>query len=336
VTLHVQALASLGAALRRVGRDTDAARMEALARPVREDFQRLLLPDGILAGFAEFRDGALPDYWVHPRDRTDDMQYSLLPMSNAILTDLLTPEQARVHVALIRAHLLGVDGARLFDRPTDYRGGPMRRFQRAETSTFFGREIGLMYTHAHLRHAEAMAHLGDADAFLAALRQAIPIAIQDVVAGARRRQANCYYSSSDAVFLDRYEAQERYDDVRAGRVAFEGGWRVYSSGAGIAVRLIHQCFLGLRRGRTALTIDPAVPRALDGLRAEIDLAGRRVTVVYRWGTRGVGPTAVTLAGSALPFTRLDNPYRAGGVSVPTTAITERLTGQGNQLVVTLG
>ncbi|HJQ84378.1 MAG TPA: hypothetical protein VKA21_09905, partial [Candidatus Binatia bacterium] len=336
VTLHVQALATLAAALRRVGRGADATRVEALARPVREDFQRLLLPDGTLAGFAEFRDGAHPDYWVHPRDRTDDMQYSLLPMSNAVLTDLLTPEQARAHVALIREQLLGVDGARLFDRPTEYRGGRMRRFQRAETSTFFGREIGLMYTHAHLRHAEAMAHWGDADAFFAALRQAIPIAIHDVVPGAKRRQANCYYSSSDADFLDRYEAQERYEDVRAGRVAFEGGWRIYSSGAGIAVRLIHECFLGLRRGRTALTIDPAIPRALDGLRAESELAGRRVTVVYRCGTRGVGPTAVTLDGSALSFTRLDNPYRLGGVVVPMAAIAERLAGEGNELVVTLG
>ena len=28
-----------------------------------------------------------------------------------------------------------------------YRGGAMKFFQRAETATFFGREIGLMYTH---------------------------------------------------------------------------------------------------------------------------------------------------------------------------------------------
>ena len=31
----------------------------------------------------------------------------------------------------------------------------------------------------------------------------------------------------------------------------KGSWRVYSSGAGIAVRLIHECFLGLRRVRGA-------------------------------------------------------------------------------------
>jgi cellobiose phosphorylase len=336
VTLHVQTLATLGAALRRVGRAELATRLEAVAVAVRGDFQRLLLPDGTLAGFAYFHDDAHPDYWVHPRDRATGMRYSLLAMIHAILSELLTPDQARAHVALIREHLWGADGARLFDRPPEYHGGRMRRFQRAETSTYFGREIGLMYMHAHLRYAEAMAHYGDVGAFFDALRLAMPIALRDAVPAATPRQANCYYSSSDAAFLDRYEAQARYDDVRSGRVAFEGGWRVYSSGAGIAVRLIHECFLGLRRARAALTIDPAIPPALDGLRAEVQVAERPVGVVYRSATRGVGPTAVVLNGSALPFTRLDNPYRVGGVAVPMAAIADRLAGEGNELVITLG
>jgi cellobiose phosphorylase len=336
VTLHVQALTSLGAALRRVGRAEAAARLEALVEPVRSDFQRLLLPDGTLTGFAYVHDDGHLDYWVHPRDRTTGMHYSILPMTHAILNDLLTRDQARAHDGLIREHLMGADGARLFDRPPEYRGGRMRLFQRAETSTFFGREIGLMYMHAHLRHAEAMAHYGDVEAFFSALRQAMPIAPRDAVASAAPRQANCYYSSSDAAFPDRYEAQQHYDDVRTGRVAFEGGWRVYSSGAGVAVRLIHECLLGLRRARAALTIDPAIPPALDGLRAEVEIAGRRVDVLYCCGTKGVGPVAVTLNGTALPFTRLDNPYRAGGVVVPTAAIAERLLPADNELVIALG
>ena len=336
VTLHVQTLATLSAALRDAGRAELAARLATLAGSVRSDFQRLLLPDGVLAGFAYFHDRDRLDYWVHPRDRATGMRYGLLAMIHALLADLLTPEQARAHVALIGERLMGADGARLFDRPPEYRGGPMRLFQRAETSTFFGREIGLMYMHAHLRWAEAMAHWGDAPAFVEALRRTIPIALRDVVATAAPRQANCYYSSSDAAFLDRYEAQERYDDVRTGRVAFEGGWRVYSSGAGIAVRLIHECLLGLRRARTALTVDPAIPPALDGLRADVELAGRRVGVLYRSAATGVGPRSVTLNGAALPFTRLENPYRPGGVVVPMAAITDRLASEGNELVVALG
>jgi hypothetical protein len=60
-----------------------------------------------------------------------------------------------------------------------------------------------------------------------------------------------------------------------------------------------------------------------------------VEVVYRCGTTGVGPRSVTLNGGALPFTRLENPYRAAGVVVPMAAITERLVPQRNELVVAL-
>ena len=38
-------------------------------------------------------------------------------MMHAILENMLSPEQARTHLGLIEAHLLGPDGARLFDRP---------------------------------------------------------------------------------------------------------------------------------------------------------------------------------------------------------------------------
>jgi cellobiose phosphorylase len=209
-------------------------------------------------------------------------------------------------------------------------------FQRAESSTFFGREIGLMYVHAHLRWAEALAHYGDADAFFAALRQANPIGMRDVVACAARRQVNCYYSSSDAVVTDRYDAAERYQDVRRGAVALEGGWRVYSSGAGIAVRLFHQCFLGIRRGRSRLTFDPVIPKALDGLAVDVVLGDRPVRVVYRVGATGAGPVAVELNGSVLRFEREANAYRPGAVSVPTAAVVERLRPRDNELVITIG
>ena len=119
-----------------------------------------------------------------------------------------------------------------------YHGGPQRHFQRAESATFFGREIGLMYMHAHLRYAQALAHFGEAERFFHALCQANPIGIRDVVPTATLRQANCYYSSSDAAFADRYEASARVRARRAtATVALEGGWRVYSSGAGIALGL---------------------------------------------------------------------------------------------------
>jgi cellobiose phosphorylase len=232
--------------------------------------------------------------------------------------------------------LLGPDGARLFNRPPPYRGGLQRYFQRAESSTFFGREIGLMYMHAHLRYTQAMARYGDSDAFFLALRQANPVAIRSVVPAAALRQANCYYSSSDAAFADRYEALAQYDKLNTGAVALEGGWRIYSSGAGIALRLIHQCFLGLRREKSVLRIDPVIPTVLDGLQAEVTLAGSQVHIIYRIGGAGYGPTAVTLNGKEMSFTRAPNPYRMGGVEVRMAEVLERLTTGTNELIVCLG
>jgi len=336
VTLQFQTATTLATALRRLGHTDVATRLETLAARTLDHFQRLLLPDSTLAGFAHFQNDGRIEYLLHPRDRTTGIHYRLLQMVHAILADMLTPEQARTHVGYIREHLLAPDGARLFDRPAQYRGGAQRVFQRAETSTFFGREIGLMYMHAHLRYAEAMAHLGDVGAFYGALLQAIPIGLRDVVPHARLRQANCYTSSSDAAVADRYEAQTRYDDVRAGLVPVEGGWRVYSSGAGIAFRLVHERLLGLRRAASTLTIDPVLPRELDGLAVDVELAGRHVRIVYAIAARGCGPVALELNGAVLPFERERNPYRDGGAVVAMASLGALLKPSGNELRIRLG
>ncbi len=193
------------------------------------DFQRLLLVDGVLAGYAVFEEQGVIRYLLHPSDDTTGVHYSALAMIHAILEDMLTPEQARAHLRLIDEHLSGPDGVRLFDRPMPYHGGPQRLFQRAESATFFGREIGLMYMHAHLRYAQALAHIGEAERFFQALSQANPIGIQSMVASATLRQANCYYSSSDAAFADRYQASRA---VRAGGARH--AW--HSTAAGACIR----------------------------------------------------------------------------------------------------
>jgi cellobiose phosphorylase len=336
VVLHHQTLDTLARALRQLGRDEHTSPLEAWAARVRADFQRLLVADGELAGMAYFHPDGRVEHLLHPRDATTGIHHRLLPMIHAISSGLFDREQAREHVALIRKHLLAPDGARLFDRPPPYRGGPSRHFQRAESSSFFGREIGIMYMHAHLRYAEAMARWGDAEAFFLALRQANPIGIREVVPNARPRQANCYASSSDAAFADRYEAATRYAELRRGAVPVEAGWRVYSSGAGIAFRLVRECLLGLRLGRSRLGIDPVLPPSLDGLRAEVELDGRPLSVVYRVGATGVGPRALTLNGRPLAFDVEANPYRPGGALVRTHAL-QRALGEGsNQLVIELG
>jgi cellobiose phosphorylase len=335
VTLHHQMLTTLAKALRRAGRVAPAQSLEASARRVKDDFHRVLIADGTIPGYVYFRTDGSVERLLHPSDGATGIHYSLLPMIQAIINDLLSPAEATAHVGIIKQHLLAVDGARLFDRPFPYHGGPQHYFQRAESSTFFGREIGIMYTHAHLRFAEAMARYGDADAFLLALRKANPIALQSVVPSARPRQANCYYSSSDAAFLDRYQALAEYEKVKTGEVPVEGGWRVYSSGAGIALRLINECLLGIRRRKSTLVLDPMIPKSLDRLQADVELCGKTVSVVYRVQELGHGPTAVTLNGTALRFDREANPYRVGGVELSMAAVRELLTETANTLQVQL-
>jgi CRISPR-associated protein Csx3 len=264
------------------------------------------------------------EHLVHPSDERTGLHHGLLQMVHAISADLLTPVQAKAHLAVIEEHLLGPDGAHLFDRPAAYRGGPMEVFQRAEAATFFGREIGLMYTHAHLRYAEALARYGDAEGLFAALALVNPIGMTERVPSARRRQSSCYFSSSDAAFGDRYQAQAGYQQARDGKVALEGGWRVYSSGPGLYLRLVVESMLGIRLRGERVEIDPVLPHSLDGLKAQIPFAGGAIELTYRVGRSGAGPTAVVLNGIALPTEPLINPYRAPGVSVPFEQLREIL------------
>jgi cellobiose phosphorylase len=331
--LHYQTIATLAQALRHTRHAAFAAKLEATLAGIRDDFQRLLLADGVVAGLVRFRGDGAVEHWLHPNDRTTGVHYSLLPMVHAILANLFTREQALRHVELIRRHLLAADGARLFDRPFPYHGGLQRNFQRAETSSFFGREIGLMYMHAHLRWTQALAHLGDAEAAFQALRQANPVGLREVVPNARLRQANCYVSSSDADFADRADATARYDAVRSGAVGVEAGWRVYSSGAGIAVRLLREDLLGLRLRRSSLCIDPVLPPALDGLVVRLKLEDRSVAVGYRIGPLGHGPRAVTCNGQPLAFDREPHPYRTGGAVIPMDALRERLRDGSNEIKI---
>lgn len=333
VTLHSQMLATLAQALRFVGRDELAPPLEAQVARVQADFQRLLVVDGVLAGYALFPPNEPPQYLLHPQDAQTGVSLSLLPMMHAVLADMLSSAQARSHLALMQTQLSGPDGARLFDQPLPYRGGPQRLFQRAETSAFFGREIGVMYMHAHLRYAEMLAHLGQAEAFFEALAKAHPLGIQQLVRQASLRQANCYFSSSDAAFADRYRASADYEQVGQGQVALDGGWRIYSSGPGIALGLIVNRLLGQRRERGLLILDPVMPQGLDGLRSSLALSGRELAIEYRLGASGCGPTRLELNGQDLAFERGANPYRLGAAELELAALQRRLVDGTNSLVI---
>ena len=183
VALLFQQLNRYAEVLRRAGRKGEAADLAVLADAMRADFNRHLIRDGTVAGYALFDNGlAEPELLLHPSDTRTGLSYSLLPMTRSIIGGLFTEEQARHHLRLIREHLVFPDGVRLMDRPVAYHGGLERVFRRAESAAFFGREIGLMYVHAHLRYGEAMGVLGEAEALWEALQVVNPVGVAERVA----------------------------------------------------------------------------------------------------------------------------------------------------------
>lgn len=335
VTLNHQTFTSLAAAMRKCGHAAKAEELEAMAANILDEFQRTLVVDDVISGLAYFHEGGKTEHLLHPRDRETGLRYSLLPMIHAIINDMLTPRQAAAHLALIRNHLRGPDGARLFDQPMAYHGGVMRFFQRAESASYFGREIGVMYTHAHLRYCEALHRHGDAEEFFSQLQRVNPIGLRELVPSTTFRQTNCYYSSSDAAFSDRYEASANYQKALDGTVPLEGGWRVYSSGAGIGTRLILQCFLGLRVEHADVHLDPVLPVDLDGMKVRLAAALGDLEIIYRIDRHGRGPLSANLNGADLEFVRENNPYRPGGIRIARPDIEALLTHGENRLTIWL-
>jgi cellobiose phosphorylase len=268
VALLYEQLRRYAEILRRAGRPLKEAKvLDSLAVTMREDFNRFLIRDDIVAGYGVFSpEGGLPELLLHPSDKQTGLSFSLLPMTQGIIGGLFTKQQARRHLGLIRTHLLYSDGARLMDRPSVYHGGPETIFRRAESAAFFGREIGLMYTHSHLRYAEAMSDLGESEALWSALMLANPIAVTDRLAHASLRQRNAYFSSSDAAFQDRYQASAEWARVKADKIAVDGGWRIYSSGSGLTANMVVRHVFGARRHFGERILKPCLPASQEGLR----------------------------------------------------------------------
>jgi cellobiose phosphorylase len=322
VQMSYQAISEYREVCTRAGHDHEASQLQDIAGRILADFNRHLVKEGVVAGYGLVGHEAVVgpeetiEVLLHPSDATTGVRYSLLPMNRGVISGVFSKQQAERHLELIERHLLGPDGARLMDRPLRYRGGPQTIFQRAESSTYFGREIGLMYVHEHLRYAESQARMGRGEALLRALRQAIAVDYAEVVPQGTVRQANCYYSSSDVLFQTRYAADEHYEEVIGGTRPLEGGWRVYSSGPGIFVALVVSRLLGLRIEFGRLVIDPVLARSLDGLEAALLFRGRPVVFAYRIAGRGFGPSSISINGKAVELDAEDNAYRPGGAVIP--------------------
>ncbi|HLP25781.1 MAG TPA: cellobiose phosphorylase, partial [Acidobacteriota bacterium] len=320
---------------RRAGQGSRAEKLEALLARMRADFAAQLMPDGMVAGFLINEADGSKRPLLHPNDRITNIRYRLLPMTRSVIAELFTPEEAKRHLEIVERELKFTDGVRLMSEPAVYRGGLEKLFKRAETAANVGREIGLQYVHAHLRYAEAMAKIGDADRLWQALQVVNPVGLDQVVPRAVPRQSNVYFSSSDADFADRIEAAARWPELRAGRVPVRGGWRLYSSGPGLFLHKVRACLLGVRESFGDVVFDPVLPRSLDGLAATTKLCGRAVRIVYSIRTASFSPQQVRVNGHPLSGTREPNPYRAGGLRVPLSRVSAQLTSESNLIEIDL-
>ncbi|TFC61127.1 hypothetical protein [Cryobacterium sp. TMB1-7] len=312
VALLFQAVSTLGGQLRGTAHDSLATDLMSEASTIAAEFAERLIIDDVLAGYVVFTpEGPRPV--LHPSDDRTGLSYRLIPMTRSIIAGLFTPEQAVRHESLVEEHLHFPDGVRLMDRPAPFHEGQTRFFRRGEQAANFGREVGLMYTHAHIRYTQALATLGR-ERLVTELLRISPVGQFERLSTSMPRQRNCYYSSSDAAFTDRYDAAANFDRLRDGTVGVKGGWRVYSSGPGIYLRQLVQGALGLVERAGAVVIDPVLALEDDGLTIAIDLAGERRTVRFHVEP-GSGDVRVMADGAPLTGVKTTAHYRQGGLSV---------------------
>ncbi|HEY1764649.1 MAG TPA: hypothetical protein VGF85_06975 [Opitutaceae bacterium] len=334
VGLAYQTFRQLANVCRRAGQLSRAQRLETLLERTRHDFSTRLMPDRVVAGFLVTEPDGASRPLLHPADRVTGIRYRLLPMTRSILAELFSPEDAIRHAAIIENELSYPDGVRLMSEPAAYHGGSEHLFKRADTAANVGREIGLMYVHAHLRYAEAMAKLGEAARLWKALQAVNPVGLAQAVPHARARQANVYFSSSDAAFRDRIEAAQHWEALRTGSVEVRGGWRLYSSGPGLFIHTVRAYLLGIRESFGDVVFDPVLTRDLDGLSARTTLCGRPVVLQYRLVRACFGPSAVSVNGAALAGGRREtNPYRIGGLVFSQRALAAHLGSEENMIRV---
>lgn len=313
VALTYQTLKQFAYAIKE--KDSDkSTELAKLVDNLYSDFHKLILSDDVIPGFVYMENADSIEFMIHPKDEKTGINYRLLPMTRSMISELFSPEQAKTHYELIKEELYYPDGVRLMNRPATYHGGVSSNFKRAEQAANFGREIGLLYIHAHIRYVEAMAKIGEVDETWDALHKINPINIQKVVPGAQSRQSNAYFSSSDAMFNTRYEAQENYEKLKSGEVNVKGGWRIYSSGPGIYLNQLISNVLGVRTKQQNLVIDPTLPKKLDGL--TLKMAYEQKPVSYHYHLSGEETPKVIVNGEELSIVEEDNAYRKGGWILP--------------------
>lgn len=309
VALTYQTVIKLGQVLKESG-NSYGGYLIGLAAKIKGDFRRYMLATGTLPGFVYRESEDKLQLMIHPQDRKSGIKYRLLPMTRSIIAELLTEEEARHHYKIIKDHLEYPDGVRLMSRPAEYHGGVCTYFKRAEQAANFGREVGLNYIHADIRYAEAMAKMGIGEAAWRTMENINPIQIRHRVPGAMLRQANAYFSSSDGNFKTRYEADQKFEQLKDGTIGVKGGWRIYSSGPGIYLNQLISNLLGIRVNVDSVIFDPILPDALSGLTIHYRIFSQKVKIVIHSDRQ---KRKIVIAGKEVPFLEQVYAYRSGGM-----------------------
>ena len=279
-----------------------------LSDHIKKDYETYMVIDQVPAGFVVFDDEIT--YLLHPRDEKTGLKYRLLPFTRSMIANLVDKKHVNHYVDIINRYFKHPDGVRLMDTAVAYHGGEKTYFVRAETAANFGREIGLQYVHAHIRYIEAMANIGHNDAAYEGLFTINPILIQDTVKNAYFRQSNVYFSSSDAWFKNRYEANEAFEKVRRGDILVKGGWRLYSSGPGIYMHQLITRIFGIRIQDGHLIIDPALPKKLDGLSMSYHFMNKNINITFHQGDQ-----PVLINGAKVHHEKLKQTYKDSGIII---------------------
>ncbi|MGF1701946.1 cellobiose phosphorylase [Photobacterium makurazakiensis] len=338
IPLTLQALKTLSKALKSNDKYADfIAKIEALAVNMEADYHKLLVKDGVIAGFIHLpnKDVDQVEHLLHPSDQKTGIKYRLLPASRSIISETFDKEMADQHMAIIEENLVHPDGVRLMEKMAKYQGGKQSYFKRAELAANLGREVGLQYCHAHIRFIEALCKMGKADEVVENLYKIIPVGIQKAVPNAEVRQSNAYFSSSDGKFNDRYEAYRDFDKLKTGDVAVKGGWRIYSSGPGIYINQVISNVLGIRYQDDSLLLDPIIAKSMGKVTLDFTLYGKPCRLVINPEEGVYTPKRVELNGEELAIALTENAYRTGGALINKQALTSALKDSDNELAIWL-
>lgn len=312
--LAIQVISRLGGQLKRAGKSAGEELLK-LTDLMKEDFYRYLVKDGVIAGFILMEDAGHIKYLLHPLDEMTGIEYRLLPLTRSIIAGIADEKLAQTNEELIEKELTFPDGVRLMNRPATYNGGKSVYFQRAEQAANVGREIGILYVHAHIRYLEAMARLGRGEKLWKGILQVNPVLLLETVSNGALRQSNAYFSSSDADVADRYEFSSRFEELRKGEIAAKGGWRIYSSGPGIYLGRVIRDLLGIRMAAEEVELNPVLPGELDGLKVQVTCWNKTKTLCYEIGARGYGVEALLAGKEQLLVSGQKDCYRDGGITL---------------------